>query len=83
MLRSVLPRLDAAAEITPHETLQALGIDSLALVHLLGTVEAHYAVTVPDEALFDGRCDTPLGLWEVIRSQAGSRIESGEWHTSV
>lgn len=72
-LRSVLPRISGDIAIAPESTLQSLGIDSLALVHLLTTVEAHYGVTVPDDALIEGRCDTPQGLWDVI----GYERESG------
>lgn len=66
LLREVLTRVDDRDEFDRTATLRSLGVDSLALVHLLTTVETHFGVTVPDQALFDGRCDTPSGLWDVV-----------------
>lgn len=70
MLREVTPSLDGAEPITGAHTLRSLGVDSLALVHLLTAVESHYGVTIPDEALVDGRCDTVEGMWSLVRPGA-------------
>ncbi|MFD4354140.1 phosphopantetheine-binding protein [Nocardia sp. NPDC058518] len=65
-LRSALPPRTRDMTFDAEAELKSVGVDSLALVHLLIALEEEFQVAIPDFILVDGSCDTVGGLWKVI-----------------
>jgi acyl carrier protein len=66
MLRQRLPFLPADEPLTEDSDLRENGLDSLAIVDLLVTVEGHYDVRFGEEALTVETFATPGRLWQAI-----------------
>ena len=70
MLRSYLRQLPADEPITPDLSLVDYGLDSLATVSLLLSLEDTFEVSIPDHLLTESTFGTPAGLWSVVGSLA-------------
>ncbi|MGW2649309.1 phosphopantetheine-binding protein [Streptomyces sp. NPDC001393] len=66
LLRDYLPFLDADEPLEADTDLRLSGLDSLAAVELLGSLESAYAVRFVDEALSLDTFATPAVLWETV-----------------
>ena len=71
MVRRHLLRFDPGAPISPDLILRDAGVDSLALIELLVSVEDTYDVEFPDELLVPETFRTPASLWSVISELRG------------
>lgn len=71
LVRELLPPRTRDIPFDADAELKSVGIDSLALVHLLTALEEQYEVAIPDHILVDGSCDTLEGLWQVIERLRG------------
>lgn len=63
VVRRHLPARSRDLPLTADIDLADLGVDSLALVQLLGAIEDEFDTVIPDRALADGSVATPAGLW--------------------
>ncbi|KPI28840.1 phosphopantetheine-binding protein [Streptomyces sp. NPDC086989] len=66
LLREYLPFLSAEEPLEADTDLRAVGLDSLGVVELLGSLEGAYDVRFTDEALSLETFATPAVLWEQI-----------------
>jgi acyl carrier protein len=66
VVRGYLGLLPASSELTPDADLRGLGLDSLASVQLLVTLEETYDIAVPDDLLNHSTFASPLSLWRVV-----------------
>ncbi|MEV0232205.1 phosphopantetheine-binding protein [Nonomuraea sp. NPDC050786] len=66
VLRPHLVLLDEAAPVVSDLDLREAGVDSLALVELLVSIEETYEVEFPDELLIGDTFRTPATLWAAI-----------------
>ncbi|OLF05237.1 hypothetical protein BLA60_36885 [Actinophytocola xinjiangensis] len=55
LIRELVPDLGQDAEIAPAVTFEALGLTSLLVVDLVGSVEADFDVTITDQQLVELR----------------------------
>ncbi|WAL67938.1 acyl carrier protein [Amycolatopsis cynarae] len=65
-LRSFLPFLSADEALTAETPLREYGLDSLAIVELLATLEQHYNVRFEDDALNLETFENPGRLWTTL-----------------
>lgn len=65
-LRRHLPHLDDDEELEADMRLRDLGLDSVAMVELLSTVESLYNVRFADDALTPETFETPATLWQTL-----------------
>ncbi|KOV67492.1 phosphopantetheine-binding protein [Streptomyces sp. MMG1121] len=72
ILRPFLPFLAPQEELTPDAELKDLGLDSLATVQLLGTLEDAYQVRFRDSALTMDTFRTAGVLWDTVQSMLHS-----------
>ncbi|MFF4102634.1 phosphopantetheine-binding protein [Streptomyces sp. NPDC001903] len=70
LLREYLPFLSADEPLEADTDLRAVGLDSLGVVELLGSLEGTYDVRFVDEALSLETFATPAVLWEQIQKLA-------------
>ncbi|MGW3421539.1 phosphopantetheine-binding protein [Streptomyces phaeochromogenes] len=68
VLREHLPLLNADHTLSPDAALSGLGLDSLASVQLLVSLEEAFEVAIPDEMLTPENFATPSSLWTVVES---------------
>jgi acyl carrier protein len=68
ILRQALPLLPPANPLRPDLNTAMFGLDSLAAVELLITVETAYGVSIPEERLELSSFATPGALWELLGS---------------
>ncbi|MEU1486927.1 phosphopantetheine-binding protein [Streptomyces sp. NPDC005752] len=68
ILRTFLPFLPPQEPLTTDEELKDLGLDSLGMVQLLGTLEEAYQVRFRDSALTMGTFRSAGVLWETVES---------------
>ncbi|KIZ18069.1 acyl carrier protein [Streptomyces natalensis] len=66
LLRAALPYLSPDEPLPPDAELVDLGIDSMAAVELLSTVEQTYDVRFPDDSLHRETFRTAGTLWAVL-----------------
>lgn len=66
LLRRYLPFLSATEQLEPDCRLRDYGLDSLATVELLSTVEGAYGIRFQDEALSLETFETPAVLWKAL-----------------
>ncbi|MGW7573844.1 acyl carrier protein [Streptomyces sp. NPDC054765] len=66
LLRAALPYLSPDEPLPPDAELVGLGIDSMAAVELLSTLEQAYDVRFPDESLHRETFRTASTLWSVL-----------------
>ncbi|MEU9234701.1 acyl carrier protein [Streptomyces subrutilus] len=59
----------AGADITPDTDLRALGIDSMAAIELLFTLEDTFGIALPDTDLNDDTFATAGSLWQAVAAQ--------------
>ncbi|MEU7426163.1 phosphopantetheine-binding protein [Streptomyces sp. NPDC040750] len=72
ILRPFLPFLPPREELTPDTGLRDLGLDSLGMVQLLGTLEEAYGLRFRDNALTMDTFRTAGALWDTVRSMLPS-----------
>ncbi|MER6778683.1 MULTISPECIES: acyl carrier protein [unclassified Streptomyces] len=72
LLREYLPFLSADEPLEADTDLRAVGLDSLGVVELLGSLEQAYDVRFVDEALSLDTFATPAVLWEQIGKMSGA-----------
>lgn len=60
---------DTGADITPDTDLRALGIDSMAAIELLFTLEDTFGISLPDTDLNDETFATAGSLWQAVAAQ--------------
>ena len=65
-VRRYLPYLPADEELAADTPLRDFGLDSLATVELLSSLEAAYDVRFQDEALSLATFETPEVLWKTL-----------------
>ena len=65
-LREHLSLLPATTELAPDMQLGSLGLDSLASIQLLVSIEETYDVAIPDEFLNLETFSTPASLWRAV-----------------
>lgn len=68
VLREHLPLLGADHALRPDASLSGLGLDSLASVQLLVTLEETFEVAIPDDMLTPENFSTPGSLWTAVQS---------------
>ncbi|CAM3351095.1 acyl carrier protein [Kibdelosporangium persicum] len=68
LLRGHLPYLAADEPLDEHTPLRELGLDSLAMVEVLSSVEKLYQVRLADDALTLENFETPGRLWRTLES---------------
>ncbi|MGP4012656.1 phosphopantetheine-binding protein [Streptomyces sp. 4N124] len=73
LLREYLPFLSSDEPLTADTELRDAGLDSLATVELLGSLEAAYDVRFVDEALNLETFATPATLWGTLSRMAEAR----------
>jgi acyl carrier protein len=66
LLRSFLPYLSASEPLTEDTALRDLGLDSMAAVELLSSVEDLYGARLDDDALTLATFETPGTLWNAV-----------------
>jgi acyl carrier protein len=66
ILREYLPFLSADEKLAESTGLRDLGLDSMGIVELLGTLEGAYQVRILDEALTVDTFATPGVLWATL-----------------
>ncbi|GGT43310.1 phosphopantetheine-binding protein [Streptomyces chromofuscus] len=69
IMRQVLRFLPDDEELTPDLDTAGLGLDSLASVELLISIEEAYGITIPDEFMVPATFATPGALWKVVSDQ--------------
>ncbi|WKE73637.1 acyl carrier protein [Streptomyces sp. WP-1] len=69
LLRAALPYLSPDEPLPPDAELIDLGIDSMAAVELLSTLEQAYGVRLPDDSLHRETFRTAATLWSVLNRQ--------------
>ncbi|WP_328338425.1 acyl carrier protein [Micromonospora sp. NBC_00421] len=72
ILRQHLPFLDPEEPLLAGTSLRDSGLDSLAMVELLATLESEYAVRFVDEAMSMETFATPHTLWSVLNDMRGA-----------
>jgi acyl carrier protein len=71
-LRRFLPYLGAQEQLDQDAELRDFGLDSLAMVELLATLESAYQVRFADEALSLETFQTPAILWKTLSAARGT-----------
>ncbi|WP_422752549.1 phosphopantetheine-binding protein [Micromonospora sp. WMMD708] len=71
ILRQHLPFLDPEETLLAGTSLRDSGLDSLAMVELLATLESEYDVRFVDEAMSMETFATPQTLWSVLTDMRG------------
>ncbi|MGJ6967984.1 acyl carrier protein [Streptosporangium sp. G11] len=66
ILRRQLPFLPPEERLGEDSNLSGFGLDSLAIVELLATLEEEYGVRFQDEALTMETFETPGTLWKAL-----------------
>ncbi|MFF3437162.1 acyl carrier protein [Streptosporangium sp. NPDC002721] len=66
ILRRQLPFLPPEEELGEDGNLSGFGLDSLAIVELLATLEEEYGVRFQDDALTMETFETPGTLWKTL-----------------
>ena len=66
LLRQYLPFLAADEPLTPDTPLREFGLDSLAMVELLSSLENIYEVRFEDDALTLDTFESPGVLWKAL-----------------
>jgi acyl carrier protein len=66
LLRQFLPFLPQEEQLTTNANLREFGLDSLAMVELLATLESEYQVRFEDDALTLETFETPGTLWQTL-----------------
>ncbi|ROQ67145.1 acyl carrier protein [Streptomyces sp. 840.1] len=66
LLKEILPRLAERGEVGPDISLKAVGLDSLAMVEVLMTVENTYGISIPDDDLEPEVFTSPATLWALV-----------------
>jgi acyl carrier protein len=66
LLRQYLPFLSADEQLTADTPLREFGLDSLAMVELLASLESTYDVRFEDDALTLDTFETPGVLWKAL-----------------
>jgi nodulation protein F len=66
ILRRQLPFLPPEEKLGEDSALSGFGLDSLAIVELLATLEEEYGVRFQDEALTMETFETPGTLWKAL-----------------
>ncbi|KWV29688.1 MULTISPECIES: phosphopantetheine-binding protein [Micromonospora] len=74
ILRQHLPFLDAEEPLLGDTSLRDSGLDSLAMVELLATLESEYNVRFVDEAMSMETFATPQTLWGVMTELLGAPV---------
>ncbi|MEU7618043.1 phosphopantetheine-binding protein [Micromonospora rifamycinica] len=74
ILRQHLPFLDAEEPLLGGTSLRDSGLDSLAMVELLATLESEYNVRFVDEAMSMETFATPQTLWGVMNEMLGAPV---------
>ncbi|WP_030668693.1 phosphopantetheine-binding protein [Streptomyces rimosus] len=69
LLTSVLPAGARTAPVPPDLDLKKAGLDSLATIELLVSLEDEYGVEIPESALTSATFATPAALWQVLQEQ--------------
>ncbi|MBY8886421.1 hypothetical protein K7472_16320 [Streptomyces sp. PTM05] len=77
LLTAVLPPSARDAGLTPDLDLKKAGLDSLATIELLVSLEDEYGVEFPEEVLTGATFATPAALWRVLSAQGAGRAEAG------
>ncbi|MEU1607819.1 acyl carrier protein [Micromonospora matsumotoense] len=72
ILRQHLPFLDPEEPLLDGTSLRDSGLDSLAMVELLATLESEYDVRFVDEAMSMETFATPQTLWRVLTDMRGA-----------
>jgi acyl carrier protein len=75
LLRQALPGLDVNQPLVPDVQLLPLGLDSLATISLIASLESHYDIMLPDETLTAATFDTPASLWAVVADTQATSID--------
>jgi acyl carrier protein len=66
LLRQYLPFLSADEQLTADTPLREFGLDSLAMVELLSSLEGAYNVRFDDDALTLDTFESPGVLWKAL-----------------
>ncbi|WP_405404616.1 phosphopantetheine-binding protein [Streptomyces sp. NBC_01104] len=66
LLKEILPRLAERGEVGPDISLKAVGLDSLAMVEVVISIENTYGISIPDEELEPEVFTSPATLWAVV-----------------
>ncbi len=66
IIREFLPFLSADEKLAENTGLRDLGLDSMGIVELLGSLESAYQVRILDEALTVDTFATPGVLWATL-----------------
>ncbi|MEU6285549.1 phosphopantetheine-binding protein [Streptomyces sp. NPDC047028] len=66
LLTAVLPGTARDTRLAPGLELKKAGLDSLATVELLVSLEEEYGVELPESALNSATFATPAALWETL-----------------
>lgn len=66
IIREHLPHLPADDPLQPDSNLADLGMDSLAVVALLVSIEEEFSMEFSDELLVPETFETPAALWDAI-----------------
>lgn len=77
ILRPHLVRLDPGVALAPGLELRQLGVDSLALIELLVSIEDTFDIEFPDELLTGDTFRTPATLWSAVQSLRDVRSAAG------
>ncbi len=73
VLRPHLRYLAEDAPVNPHESLLALGVDSMGTVQILVDIEDAFGILFPDEMLTQETFRTPASLWQVLSALIAER----------
>ncbi|CAM5422536.1 MULTISPECIES: acyl carrier protein [Streptomyces] len=68
LLRGHLPYLGATEPLDADLSLRDVGLDSMAMVELLSSIESSYDVRFADEAMSMRNFETPARLWATLES---------------
>ncbi|CAM5379221.1 acyl carrier protein [Streptomyces atroolivaceus] len=68
LLRNYLPYLGAGEPLEENLPLRDVGLDSMAMVELLSSIESSYDVRFADEAMSMENFETPARLWRTLES---------------
>ncbi|MEW2573604.1 phosphopantetheine-binding protein [Streptomyces sp. NPDC047070] len=66
ILRKHLPLIESGDEITANLSLRDHGLDSMAMVSMLSSLESEYDVRFVDDALHIDNFATPETLWKTL-----------------
>ncbi|WP_084958867.1 acyl carrier protein [Thermoactinospora rubra] len=68
LLRSFLPYLPPSQPLAENLTLRDFGLDSIATVELLASVESRYGIRFEDDSLSMETFQTPASLWNAVQA---------------